>query len=105
MIDNNPNLDVFTDYIAGRLSRWEYRKSVCGDMWPSDMQSLSSLEIFERVLTCEKQASELSHASVMYPSRSKQDRHESAAWRNAGQLYADELRVRLGGKGIVFQNE
>lgn len=101
---DNPNLEIFTKYTAGNMSLLNYRKSICGDMWPSDMHTLSSLEIFERVLICEKQASELSHASAMYSSRRKQDRHESAAWDNAAQIYKDEMRVRLGGKGDVFQN-
>ena len=82
---------------------WENRRKLCGDLWPYDMNLLTSLEVFERFVTCSRNA-ELCYRNASYPSHHEEDMTKWAAWRNAADLYADELRVRLGGIGVIFQN-
>jgi hypothetical protein len=80
------------------------RKSICGELWPSNMSELSPLELFERVLICTNNYNAKNLEATLYATQRRQDERDAAAWDNAAQLYADELRVRLGGKGEVFQN-
>lgn len=78
------------------------RETICGDLWPFQLKELSSLEVFERVLICLQNAHD--SADIFIRRARDDDMDEWAAWDNAAQIYMDELRVRLGGKGEVFQN-
>lgn len=79
------------------------RSTICGDLWPFNLKELSSLEVFERVLICIQTANDC--ADIFIRRAKDNDMQEWAAWNNAAQIYMDELRVRLGGIGEVFQNE
>lgn len=86
---------------------FEERPLICGDLWPHGMATLSNLELFERVLTCNRNRwiCYTNAAGTKREDQHTQDMIMWAAWGNAEQLYTDELRVRLGGVGEVFQNQ
>lgn len=86
---------------------FEERPLICGELWPADMSKLSNLELFERVLLCNRNRWTCYNnaSTTKREMQSEQDMIQWAAWGNAEQLYTDELRVRLGGVGDVFQNQ
>lgn len=62
------------------------RKIICGELWPDNIDNLVVTELFERHITCAK------NARIAWGNG---DVKRWAAWDNANTVYIDVIRKRL----------
>lgn len=74
------------------------RKSTCGDLWPpDDLDSLSSLELFERMRVCNRNKSIAfdNAGGTIREDQRRKDMQDWSAWGNAEAIYISALLPRL----------